>query len=304
MADDVRISVGLPHHPKTKKLRRRVGVEGCWSLIVLFLWVGSERWDGDLEGMSDEDIELAADWEGEPDAFVAAMVEVGFLRGDPGKRAVHGWQEHNPYAAGKGARIAKGKKAAEARWGKRKHAPGIDDDATSMPGASNKHAAGTSEQCPPAPAPAPTFPTDRSDPPPPDKPADRGGSFEGHERPSAPSNPCAPHAIALNRAGVQVTTLNPDLIAFEKEGGTPEQLVELAQQAEFQGKKSTYIIRAARRMLTEQPAAQKGGGNYAMGKTASAIAELEGMKSGLDEGRDFERVSAPALSGPGPSAGA
>lgn len=155
MSDDVRIATGLPNHPKTKKLHRRLGAEGCWTLVCLLLWVGAEKWDGDLSGMSDEDIELAAGWTGSPDAFVEALLEVRFMVGDPGERRIHDWAEHNPYAASKGARIAKGKRAADARWSKR-DAPSIKKDAPSMQPASGEHAPRIDKQCPPAPTPAPT----------------------------------------------------------------------------------------------------------------------------------------------------
>ena len=62
MADDARISTAFPRHPKTVKLQRRLGATGCGSLVCLFLWVADNRPDGDLSGMSDEDIEIAAGW--------------------------------------------------------------------------------------------------------------------------------------------------------------------------------------------------------------------------------------------------
>lgn len=153
MTDDVRISVGLTGHHKTRKLKRRLGPGGCWSLVVLFLWVGSQRWDGTLYGMTDEDIELASDWDGEPGVFVDALLAIGFLDGEPGLRAIHDWKDHNPYAASKGERIEKGKQAAAARWNGRKSK---GSHATSMPTACHEHATTIAEQCPPAPAPTPT----------------------------------------------------------------------------------------------------------------------------------------------------
>lgn len=33
MAEDARISAALSAHPKTRKLRKRLGVPGCWSLV-------------------------------------------------------------------------------------------------------------------------------------------------------------------------------------------------------------------------------------------------------------------------------
>lgn len=112
MATDARISTALPSHPKTKKLARRLGPAGPLGCIYLFLWVASNRSDGDLAGLTDEDLELAVDWCGEEGAFVRAMVDVGFLDGEEGGRRVHDWAEHNPWAAGAGARSEKSSWAA------------------------------------------------------------------------------------------------------------------------------------------------------------------------------------------------
>lgn len=112
MATDARISTALPSHPKTKKLARRLGPAGPLGCIYLFLWVASNRSDGDLTGMTDEDIELAVDWTGDDGAFVRAMVDVGFLEGIASERLVHDWAEHNPWAAGAGARSEKSRWAA------------------------------------------------------------------------------------------------------------------------------------------------------------------------------------------------
>ena len=106
---DARISVGLPAHPKTKKLIRRLGEGGAWRLVCLFLWVAQSRPDGDLSGMTGEDIELAADWQGEEGAFIKALIEVGFVDGEEGAFSIHDWQEHNPWAAGADARSEKSK---------------------------------------------------------------------------------------------------------------------------------------------------------------------------------------------------
>lgn len=112
MATDARLSVGLAAHPKTKKLIRRIGGDGAWRLVCLFLWCAANRSDGNLAGMSDEDIELAVDWGGDDGAFVAALSSVGFLDGDEFSRSIHDWEEHNPWAAGSEARSEKARWAA------------------------------------------------------------------------------------------------------------------------------------------------------------------------------------------------
>jgi hypothetical protein len=138
MADDARISTAFPRHPKTVKLQRRLGAAGCWSLVCLFLWVADNRPDGDLSGMSDEDIEIAAGWSGDSNAFVAALVAVSFLDGQDGVYSIHDWVEHNPWAPTWGERVAKAKKAAAARW---------ETDATRMLDASSGHAKSMQDAC-------------------------------------------------------------------------------------------------------------------------------------------------------------
>lgn len=133
MASDARLSTGLPQHPKTVKLIRRLQERGSWALVCLFLWVADNRPDGNLAGMSDEDVEIAASWAGETGAFVSALAEVGFLDGEAGARTVHQWSEHNPWAASRGQRIECAKRAAAVRWERR-------EDAVGMRSASAAHA--------------------------------------------------------------------------------------------------------------------------------------------------------------------
>lgn len=106
---DARISTGLPSHPKTKKLMRRLGAAGPWALVCLFLWARENRSDGDLRGMTDEDIELASDWTGGDSALVTALVAVGFIDGDEGERRIHDWAEHQPWSAGADERSERAK---------------------------------------------------------------------------------------------------------------------------------------------------------------------------------------------------
>lgn len=127
MADDARISTALPFHPKTRKLHKRLGSPGCWSLVCLFLWTANNRSDGNLGGMSDEDIELAAEWDGDAGGLVRTLCEVGFLDGVPCGYTVHDWAEHNPWAATRGQRIERAKQAAAIRWRGRSDADCMPD---------------------------------------------------------------------------------------------------------------------------------------------------------------------------------
>ena len=137
---DARISTGLPAHPKTRKLMRRLGPAGPWALVCLFLWARDNRPDGDLSGLSDEDIELAANWDGDEGALVAALVEVRFVDGEEGSRAVHDWVDHQPWSAGSESR------SERARWRALIKHHGREEAAALMPEYAARLAAAPREQ--------------------------------------------------------------------------------------------------------------------------------------------------------------
>lgn len=120
MAEDCRISTDFLRHPKTRKLKRRVNTDGVLALVALWLFAADAKSDGDLNGMSDEEVELAADWTGEPGALIHALVETRFLDGTTGAYVIHNWAKRNPFAAARGLRIEAARKAAIAKWDKRK----------------------------------------------------------------------------------------------------------------------------------------------------------------------------------------
>ncbi len=110
MNADIRISVGFPNHPKTVKLERRLGFQGIRSLLALWTWAAQNRPDGDLGGangrtttvrrpLDEEDIEIAAQWPGEPGLFVATLVALGWLDRTERGYLLHEWQQHNPWVA-------------------------------------------------------------------------------------------------------------------------------------------------------------------------------------------------------------
>ena len=74
MADDIRLSTNFWRHPKTVKLIRKGGLDAVRSLQILWCFCAQERTDGLLHGMDADDIEIAADWQGEPGKFVELLV--------------------------------------------------------------------------------------------------------------------------------------------------------------------------------------------------------------------------------------
>lgn len=118
MNTDIRLSLSIRTHPKTKKLKFMLGSDGVLSFIWLLMFVAESRPDGDLAGLDTVDIALAADWQGEPSEFVSALARIGFLEQSENGFQIHDWKQHNPWAANAKSRSDHARKAASARWGK------------------------------------------------------------------------------------------------------------------------------------------------------------------------------------------
>lgn len=106
MNTDIRLSVEFATHPKTLKLRRRLGAEGVLSLISLWLWSARNRPEGVLRDMDEDDIEVCAEWRGDSNALVTVLTEIGFLDKTNGVYELHNWAWRNPWAAKSGERSA------------------------------------------------------------------------------------------------------------------------------------------------------------------------------------------------------
>lgn len=103
MADqlpDIRLSTGFWNHRKTKRVRSACGSDGFRSLVVLFSQVRCSRPDGDLAGLTDDDIEAEADWDGEPGKFVKALKDCGWIDGKPKAYKMHDWEVWQPWSVG------------------------------------------------------------------------------------------------------------------------------------------------------------------------------------------------------------
>ena len=121
MSTDIRLKDSFLDHPKTKKLRSRLGESlDDWrpviALLRLWQFAAKHHPRGDLSSMEIDDIELAADWHGQSEIFVQTLVEIGFIDEKNSKRLLHDWKEHNPYAYRAPERKARAKRAAAKRW--------------------------------------------------------------------------------------------------------------------------------------------------------------------------------------------
>lgn len=121
MADkiDLRLDVGFPTHPKTIDLIGELGLAAAWGLLKLWCHCRQYRPDGDLTGKSDTYIEGAAGWPIERRGeFVAALIAVRYLDGEPGARVLHDWTDHQRWALGSGERQRNSRIAALIKHGR------------------------------------------------------------------------------------------------------------------------------------------------------------------------------------------
>lgn len=93
------------------------------ALLGLWTFAAVERPDGNLYGLSDDDLASVSGWPrtrtgGE---LCLALIASGWLEGGPGERRLHDWEEHQGWASHAEARRQKARHAANILWdGKRK----------------------------------------------------------------------------------------------------------------------------------------------------------------------------------------
>ncbi len=71
-----------PESMKFKKLQRRLGVSAVVVAGTLeFLWIATQKnaKRGDIGQFSNEEIAIECGWEGDPDAFIEALIDCGWL---------------------------------------------------------------------------------------------------------------------------------------------------------------------------------------------------------------------------------
>lgn len=288
--DDIRLAAGLPTHPKVRKLLRQLGPAAGWSWVVLLIWTGTNRPNGDLGGLDVDDLEIAADWTGEPGAFIRTLRELRMLDGQDLHHRIHDWAEHNPYAAGREARRVKAKFAADARWNPARSRtlaaaeqamqPASGGHATSIVPHQSRfigHAPSMIEQCP--------LPkhrsnsksekqklltkTTRSDnsraaPTANGKSASVSLAYGQAKQSLAPADLSDAIAKALNEQGISCTGGHPELRAFAEQGATVAEFQDAAAEAVRRGKPMLGyvlgIVRGRRRDgMTPAPAYNRNG---------------------------------------------
>jgi hypothetical protein len=113
--DDIRVANSMPGNHKVLKLEKRVGADGCWALVKLWCWAAENRLDGNLAGLSDEDLELACGWKGAV-PLIPVLAELQLLDGQPGAYQIHDWHGRQPYVVGRAQRQEQARQNALQRW--------------------------------------------------------------------------------------------------------------------------------------------------------------------------------------------
>jgi len=130
------LHIGLRDHPKTARLRRRLGVtlpQAIGHVVMTWTWAVRYAPNGDLSRFDPDVIADAAGWDDDPGQFVRAMIAAGFLDED---LAIHDWDAY----AGRllDRREANARRMREAREKARAATNGNDPDETRA-----AHATGT-----------------------------------------------------------------------------------------------------------------------------------------------------------------
>lgn len=156
--DDFRIKTSWRNHPKRVKLRKRLGDAGVVAVLDLWAFCAEEHTDGDLTTLSNEDIAIAARWDGDPDTFVGELLDLRILEATGEGLIVHDWAEHNPFVASHVDRSEQARNAANTRWSKakKKHAPSNAHAHANHANASEAYASSNAPSPIPSPSPLPT----------------------------------------------------------------------------------------------------------------------------------------------------
>ena len=160
MNTDIRVSVDFWEHPKTLKLIRSLGIEAPVALQRLWMYAAKFRPDGVLSDLETIDVAEAARWNGDPDKFVKALLDRGWLDKEDGIYIIHDWPEHQPWVVSAPERSRRAKCAINARWEKERsknmqNIPGVYDENTPSNTDAIRMPYGCSTQNTPSPSPSP-----------------------------------------------------------------------------------------------------------------------------------------------------
>ena len=135
---DIRLQDSFFDNRKILKLERRLGAKAVLNLQRLWMHTAKNNPKGVLIGFDDDDIELAARWDGERGAFIREILCLQLLEAIEGGFAIHDWEDAQPWAFNSDTRaqratkggIAKANKLLEAE--SKQHASNAGSSAPSL----------------------------------------------------------------------------------------------------------------------------------------------------------------------------
>lgn len=120
LSQDIRLKIGFPNNPKTKRLTRALGDAGFAAMIRLWCYVGEHFPTGTLKCTEDE-IEDFAGWTGIRGEYVAyTLSNQWVIRVSDTEYLIHDWREHQPWVYHRDKRSEMARNAVNTRWEKRK----------------------------------------------------------------------------------------------------------------------------------------------------------------------------------------
>jgi hypothetical protein len=93
----LQVHQSLRNHRKILEAAHRLDVPQArmiGHMVILWLWAIDNSPHGDLSGLTPAVLAFAADWPGDAQAFVAALVEVGFLDQEGETLFIHDWADY------------------------------------------------------------------------------------------------------------------------------------------------------------------------------------------------------------------
>jgi hypothetical protein len=117
VAEDIRLLLGFPDNPKTKRLVRIYGIAAIGYLVFLWDYCGRYRQKGDLSALTTKEIAEICHYEGDHEAFIQTLIAEKWLEKTAGNRLlVHDWKDSQPWIYFSKERSQKAKKSAEIKW--------------------------------------------------------------------------------------------------------------------------------------------------------------------------------------------
>jgi len=147
MSEWIKLHAAVFSHPKTLRMAKRLQIAPAavaGHLSALWCWALEYAPDGDLARFDAEELEIAAGWQGEDGAFLAAAVAAGYLD-DAAGYAIHDWESW-------GGRLAERRQHERERQATRRAQAGVAASSSAPPDAPSSAPRRAPSSAPRAPA--------------------------------------------------------------------------------------------------------------------------------------------------------